>query len=160
MPAETELLLILAARAAFVRDVVQPALASGSVVLADRFDLSTLAYQGYGRGLDLDEVRRANRLATGGLKPDLVLVLDLSVSEGLRRKGGAATGDRIEREGEPFLARVREGYLTLAKENPKVRLMDASAPVENLQAGIRRALMEAFPGTFLTGGVEELSKDT
>jgi dTMP kinase len=83
MPAETELLLMLAARATFVRDVVRPALAEGKVVLADRFSLSTLAYQGYGRGLDLDDVREAIRIATGGLDADLYVVLDLPASNGM-----------------------------------------------------------------------------
>jgi dTMP kinase len=155
MPPETELFLILAARAAFVREVVRPALDRGDVVLADRFDFSTLAYQGYGRGLELAEVRRANSLATGGLRPDLILVLDLPVTVGLERKGGAAAGDRIEREGEPFLARVREGYLALVGESPKARLLDASVSPENLGARIRRVLGETFPGTFPAGGVEK-----
>ena len=155
MPAETELFLILAARAAFVRDVVRPALDRGELVLADRFDLSTMAYQGYGRGLDLQEVRRANDIATGGLRPDLTLVLDLPVSEGLRRKGGAAQGDRIEREGEPFLVRVREGYLALATGGGEIRLFDASTTPETLQGELRTSLMEAFPGTFPPVGVEQ-----
>jgi len=154
MPPETELFLILAARAAFVRSVVRPALDRGEVVVADRFDFSTLAYQGFGRGLDLVEVRRANSLATGGLKPDLVLVLDLPVATGLARKGGGAQGDRIEREGEPFLGRVREGYLALARDEAGARLLDASGPPEKLRTEIRRVLGEAFPGTFPPGGVE------
>jgi dTMP kinase len=145
MPSETELFLILAARAAFVRDVVRPALGRGEVVLSDRFDFSTFAYQGYGRGLDLEEIRRANAVATHGLKPDLILVLDLSVAAGLSRKGGAGEGDRIEREGEPFLARVREGYLALANDEPVARSMDASGSPEKLQAQIRKVLGEVFP---------------
>jgi dTMP kinase len=156
MPPETELFLILAARAAFVKGVVRPALERGDVVVADRFDFSTLAYQGYGRGLDLAEVRRANSLATGGLKPDLVLVLDLPVAAGLERKGGAAHGDRIEREGETFLTRVREGYLELAREESGAKLLDASGTPENLRAEIRRVLGDTFPGTFPPGGVENV----
>jgi len=156
VPPETELFLILAARAAFVDGVVRPALERGDVVVADRFDFSTLAYQGYGRGLDLAEVRRANSLATGGLKPDLVLVLDLPVAAGLERKGGAAHGDRIEREGETFLTRVREGYLELARDEPGTRLLDASGTPENLCAEIRRVLEDTFPGTFSPGGVENV----
>lgn len=155
MPPETELFLILAARAAFVRDVVRPALEGGELVLADRFDLSTFAYQGYGRGLDLGEVRRANDLATGGVRPDLTLVLDLPVTEGLKRKGRPGLGDRIEREGEPFLSRVREGYLALIRDEPRTRLLDASTTPESLHAGIRRVLGEAFPGTFPPEGVDK-----
>ncbi|MGW8267914.1 MAG: dTMP kinase, partial [Longimicrobiales bacterium] len=155
MPPETELFLILAARAAFVRSIVRPALDRGEVVVADRFDFSTLAYQGFGRGLDLAEVRRANSLATGGLKPDLVLVLDLPAAAGLARKGGVGGGDRIEREGEPFLGRVREGYLSLAREESTARLLDASGSPEQLRTEIRRVLGETFPGTFPPGGVEK-----
>ena len=113
MPAESELLLILAARAAFVREVVRPALARGDVVVADRFDLSTLAYQGYGRGLDLARVRAAMELATGGLRADLYLVLDVPVAEGAaRRRAAGGSADRIERAGADFLRAVREGYLS------------------------------------------------
>jgi len=154
MPPESELFLILAARAAFVREVVQPALRRGEVVLADRFDLSTFAYQGYGRGLDLRAVRRANLLATGGLRPDLTVVLDLPVGAGLARKKREGGGDRIEREGEPFLERVREGYLALAREESGVRLLKADKSPENLSDEIRRVLADAFPGTFPGGGVE------
>ncbi len=148
MPAETELFLILAARAAFVRELVRPALEGGEVVLADRFDFSTFAYQGYGRGLSLPEVREANHLATGGLVPDLCLVLDLPVDEGLERKGGPGAGDRIEREGEPFLARVREGYRTLAREDSRALLVPASGSPEQVQSKIRQSLGDRFPETF------------
>lgn len=153
MPSETELFLILGARAAFVRDVVRPALEIGKVVLADRFDLSTFAYQGYGRGLDLEQVERANEMATGGLSPDLYLVLDLPVEVGLERKGGVGAGDRIEREGVSFLSRVREGYRTLAETVPNARLIPAHGSSEEVHSSIRRALGEAFPETFSVKGV-------
>jgi dTMP kinase len=156
MPPETELFLILAARAAFVRDVVLPVLERGAVILADRFDFSTFAYQGYGRGLDLQEIRRANAVATGGLSPDLTLVLDIPVAEGLARKRRQGVGgDRIEREGEPFLTRVRDGYLALVREEPGARLLNAFGTRENLQQEIRKVLGDAFPGTFPGDGVEE-----
>lgn len=148
MPAETELFLILGARAAFTQEVVRPALAAGKVVLADRFDLSTFAYQGFGRGLELDRVREANAMATGGLKPDLCLVLDLPVEEGLARKGGGLDGDRIEKEGVSFLSRVLEGYRVLAKEDETVRLIPAQGTPAEVQSLLRRALEEAFPETF------------
>jgi len=155
MPAETELLLILAARAAFCQDVVRPALEEGQVVLADRFDFSTFAYQGYGRGLDLLEVRRANALATRGLEPDLILVLDLPVEEGMERKGAAGGKDRIEREGGSFLRRVRDGYLALATEGPRARIIEASSGQEEVQAVLRRTLAETYPGTFPSVQVEK-----
>ncbi|MFH1765586.1 MAG: dTMP kinase [Gemmatimonadota bacterium] len=148
MPSETELFLILGARAAFVRDVVRPALEAGQVVLADRFDLSTFAYQGYGRGLDLEQVKQANEMATGGLSPDLYLVLDLPVEVGLERKGGVGAGDRIEREGVSFLTRVREGYRTLAETVPTAWLIAAHGSSEEVHSSIRGALAEAFPETF------------
>ena len=148
MPPETELFLILGARAAFVRDVVRPALAEGRLVLADRFDLSTFAYQGFGRGLELDGVRQANALATGGLKPDLTLVFDLPVAVGLERKGGAGAGDRIEQEGEAFLSRVREGYRRMATQDPDTRILSAEGTPQELQNVVRAVLGETFPGTF------------
>jgi dTMP kinase len=154
MPAETELLLILAARAAFVREVVRPALEAGRVVVADRFSLSTLAYQGYGRGLDLEAVRAGIEIATGGLVPDLYVVLDLSVSEGAeRRRHGGAEPDRIEREGDAFLGRVREGYLSLAESEPGVALLSAGGSPEAVHERIRAVLEARFPETFPASGV-------
>jgi dTMP kinase len=148
MPGETELFLILAARAAFVRGVVLPALEAGRIVLSDRFDFSTLAYQGFGRELDLNEVRRANAMATGGLKPDLCLVLDVPVELGLQRKASDRGVDRIEGEGSEFLSRVREGYLRLVEEEAGARLVHAAATAEAVQVSIRGELGSAFPETF------------
>ena len=148
MPAETELFLILGARAAFTQEVVRPALASGKVVLADRFDLSTFAYQGFGRGLDLAKVREANAFATGGIKPDISLILDLPVEEGLARKGGGQDGDRIEKEGVAFLSRVLDGYRALAEQDDTARLIPAQGTPEEVQGLLRRALSDAFPETF------------
>jgi len=149
VPPETELLLILAARAAFVRDVVKPALEAGKVVLADRFALSTLAYQGYGRGLDLDQVRSGIEFATGGLRPDLYVVLDLSAEAGAARQRMAGTDpDRIERAGNSFLERVREGYLTLAASEPGVAVLPAAGTAEEVHRRIRDLLRGRFPETF------------
>jgi dTMP kinase len=152
MTAETELFLLLAARAAFVREVVEPALERGDVVLADRYDLSTLAYQGYGRGLELADVRRANRLATGGRRPDLYVVLDLDVEEGLaRQRREGKEEDRIEASGLAFFRRVREGYRVLAREGEAIRVVAASSSVDEVQRRIRDVLRERFPETFLRG---------
>jgi len=153
MPAETELFLILGARAAFVREVVRPALEEGRLVLADRFDLSTFAYQGYGRGLDMDQIRQANALATGGLTPDLYVVLDLPVEVGMARKGGQGGGDRIEKEGQGFLSRVRAGYLSLSRQLPSVQLVPAGDDPHRIQESLRRILAETFPETFFLEGV-------
>lgn len=153
MPPESELLLILAARAAFVHDVVRPALASGTTVVADRFSLSTLAYQGHGRGLPLDRVRDCLELATGGLSPDLCLVLDLPLDESRdrqRRHGDAP--DRIEREGERFRAAVRDGYLALAESEPNVEVVDARGAPADVHQRLRRRLEARFPTLRAAGG--------
>lgn len=149
VPAETELLLILAARAAFVRDVVRPALEEGKVVLADRFALSTLAYQGYGRGLDLDAVRAGIDFATGGLRPDLYVVLDLPVADGAaRQRQAGADPDRIEGAGDGFLERVREAYLALAGSEPGVATVAAAGTPEEVHRRLRDLLHGRFPETF------------
>ncbi|MFP3949258.1 MAG: dTMP kinase [Gemmatimonadota bacterium] len=149
IPSATELFLILAARAAFVRDVVEPALERGDVVLADRYDLSTLAYQGYGRELDLELVGRANDLATGGCRPDLYLLLDIEVEAGLaRQRRGGKEEDRIEGAGIDFLRRVREGYRSLAGSDDGVEVIDARGEAGAVQERIRRVLSSRFPETF------------
>ncbi len=154
MPAASELFLYLASRAAFVRDVVRPSLASGRVVVADRFDLSTLAYQGYGRGLPLEEVRRAIALATGGLEPDLTVLLDVPVADGInRQRVNELDRDRIEQEGDVFLLRVHGGYLTLANGDPRIRVVDGLGSPDEVQGRIRAVLVDAFPETFAHRGV-------
>lgn len=145
----SELFLILAARAAFVREVVRPALSGGRTVIADRFSLSTLAYQGYGRGLDLGRIRDAIDLATDGLRPDLYLLLDLPVEESReRQRGSSGEGDRIERAGEAFRRSVREGYLELARSEPNVEPVSARGTPEEVHARIRDRLRARFPGEF------------
>ncbi len=149
MPPETEMLLYVAARAAFVRDIVRPALARGDVLVADRYELSTFAYQGYGRGLDLDRVRGVNDVATGGLLPDLYLVLDVPVSEGRGRQ--AAEGkpdDRIEGAGNHFLERVRDGYLEMARNDPRAVVLDGSGDPDLVHERIVAQLRSRFPETF------------
>ena len=116
---ETEMLLFAASRAQLVRAVILPALARGACVISDRFADSTTAYQGYGRGLDVETIRRINALAIGPAVPDLTFLLDLDIRAGferLRARGlnGAAGHDRIEREDAEFHERVRRGYLELA----------------------------------------------
>jgi len=149
MPAESELFLYLASRAAFVRDVVRPALEAGRMVVADRFDLSTLAYQGFGRGLDLEEVRRSIALATGGLEPDLYVYLDMPVDEGVdRQKRGGLEPDRMERAGVAFFQRVRDGYLELARTMPRVRVVSAVGSPEDVHARLRQLLAAELPETF------------
>ena len=122
----TELLLFNASRAHLVSRVVRPALDNGMIVICDRFFHSTVAYQGYGRGLDLDLVERVNHVGTQGLRPDLTVFLDIAVQHGLARKGPP---DRFEREGNAFHQRVRDGYLRMASADPERWLIvDGSLP--------------------------------
>ncbi len=149
VPARSELLLYLAARAALVETIVRPALKAGRVVVADRFELSTLAYQGFGRDLGLEQVRQINAFATGGLRPDLTLLLELDPARGRARRAGSATGpDRIEREADEFHRRVASAYDQLATRDETVVRIDASHDAHVIEAEIRRVLCERHPETF------------
>lgn len=149
VPAETELFLMVGARAAFVRGLVEPVLQEGKLFLADRFDWSTFAYQGFGRGLDLEKVKQINAFATDGLRPDLYLVLDLPADEGVaRQQVEGKEADRIERAGSDFLVRVREGYRLLAADAADAELIDARGTPEQVHGRIRDALIRRFPETF------------
>jgi dTMP kinase len=129
MVALTELLLYEASRSQHVSEVIRPALASGACVICDRFYDASTAYQGYGRGIETGVVTRLNLVATGGLKPDLTIVLDLPVEEGLKRLGRDL--DRIEGETPGFHERVRKGYMRIADSEPeRVRVIDASGSIE------------------------------
>lgn len=123
---ETELLLFNASRAHLVSQVIRPALEKGFIVICDRFAESTIAYQGYARGLDFSIIEAANNIATQGLRPDLIILLDIPVEQGLARK---RISDRFEREDIAFHQRVRQGYLEMAKKDPQRWLVvDASLP--------------------------------
>jgi len=149
IPRETELLLIVAARAAFVRQRVEPALSGGTWVVSDRYDLSTFAYQGHGRGIDLDWIERVNSYATAGLTPDLYLVLDLPVRDGMTRlERKDRPLDRIESEPRGFLRRVRRGYVELAGSLECAELVSASGRPDQVEARIHDVLAGYFPGTF------------
>ena len=125
---EAELFLYLADRAINASEVVRPALAEERIVVCERHTDSTLAYQGYGRGLDIELLRRLNTMATGGLRPDLTLVLDLPAS---KVRLDEARLDRLELEGCEFLARVGRGFRELAAAEPdRIRLIDASGDVQ------------------------------
>jgi dTMP kinase len=153
VPARSELFLMLAARAAFVEQVVRPGLEAGRVVIADRFELSTLAYQGAGRGLPPEEIIRSNRLATGGVAPRATILLDLPPAEGARRQALAAKRpDRLEQEAEEFHARVARGYRDLADRVEGVIRVDARGTVEEVQARLWAALRDRFPETFGSAG--------
>jgi len=149
-----EALLFGAARAELVAQIIRPALANGCVVLCDRYTDSTLAYQGNGRGLDLDALRAMNAFATGGLEPDRTFLLDVDVQEGLRRRhaeGGAIT--RLDAESVAFHERVAVGYRALAAAEPeRWRVVDASAAVEAVVEAVWAAIEAAAVGVRLKRG--------
>jgi dTMP kinase len=138
----TELFLFSAARAQLVSEIIRPALARGEIVVCDRFCDSTTAYQGYGRGLDLETVRRINSAATDGTSPDLTIFVDIPVDEIERRKGRTETGaDRMESAGPAFFERVRHGYLEIMKREPeRVVCIDGTASVEEVHQHVWRAV--------------------
>src|SRR4051812_34322469 len=129
-----EALLYAAARAQLVEERLRPALDSGELVLLDRFVDSSLAYQGAGRGLGIEAVRDVNAFATGGLRPDLTLLLRLDPATGRARRGARGEApDRLEQAGEPFFERIAAAYDELARREPgRIRVLDASAPPESV----------------------------
>lgn len=147
MNPRSELLLYLAARAALVDEQILPALARGDLVIADRYFLSSLAYQGYGRGLPVDAVTRAVEFATGGLEPDLTLLLEVPPGTRIERSRRRAH-DRIERADEAFHERVRHGYAELAEADPRIRRIDASRGVRAVHRAILAVLTAEWPETF------------
>lgn len=144
MAAETEILLYSAARAQIVRQIIRPHLEQGWIVVCDRFFDSTLAYQGYGRGLPLDILQRITTFATGGLTPDLTVYLDLPAELGLQRKAQTpAEWTRFEAETLAFHRRVRAGYLALAAAEPhRWVVVDADRPIAVIQEDIRRQVLD------------------
>ena len=145
--ATAELLLYEAARAQLVARVIAPALAAGQVVVCDRFDDSTTAYQGYGRQLDIPMVKQLNAVATGGLTPDRTVLLALAPQAGMQRaraRSGAA--DRMEAAGDAFHQRVWEGFEQLAFANPqRFRVVDASPAPAEVAAAVLAAVQDALP---------------
>jgi dTMP kinase len=123
----SELLLFIISRAQHTAEVIEPALKRGAVVLASRYRLSSLAYQGYGRGIDLGLIRRLNDVATGGRQPDVTFLIDLPAETALNRKRGK--GDRIESETYSFYQRVRQGYLELMGNDPHIHRIDGTLSV-------------------------------
>jgi dTMP kinase len=149
MSALAELALMYAARAQHLEEVVRPALARGQTVVSDRFNDASMAYQGYGRKLGTQTVRVLDRLVCGPTQPDLTLLFDLAPGVALRRAQGRdlrrnSRHGRFEAEGLKFHERVRRGYLAIARQDPKrVKVVDADAPAELVQAEVRR-LVDVF----------------
>ncbi|MDD7021772.1 MAG: dTMP kinase [Aeromonadales bacterium] len=140
-----ELLLMYAARAQLTSTVILPALKAGKAVLCDRYDLSTLAYQGGGRGIALSKIRAVRDVAIGDFKPDLTLLFDIDVREGMARARGRGEADRFESSGLEFFEKVRKTYLALQKADPShIKLIDASKGVDEVFAKAADAIMEAL----------------
>ncbi|MCJ7695578.1 MAG: dTMP kinase [Anaerolineaceae bacterium] len=139
----TEILLFLAARAQLVEQVIKPALKEGKIVICDRYGDSTLAYQGYGHRTDLDTLKRLLAFATGGLKPDLTIFLDLDVETGLQRKKNVDEWNRLDAYEVAFHKRVRLGYHQLILDEPERWVMlDASKSKEEVQISMRQTILE------------------
>jgi dTMP kinase len=143
MNPRAEILLFCAARAQIVEEVIRPNLEKGVVVISDRYADSTLAYQGYGHGLDLSILRKILHFATGGLQPDLTLLLDIDVEEGLkRRRIGGGEWNRLDAQQLEFHKRVRQGYLEMAKAEPsRWQVVDAGQKPPIVQAAIQTILL-------------------
>lgn len=130
----SELLIFITCRAQLCAEVIEPALREGRVVVSSRYRLSSLAYQGYGRGIDLELIRRLNDAATDGRHPDLTFLIDLPAEVALTRKRGK--GDRIEQEQFDFYERVRRGYLELTKDDPHIHLIDGTLSVQKIAEAV------------------------
>lgn len=143
MHPRTETLLYQAARAQLVEQVIRPRLARGEIVLSDRYIDSTLAYQGYGHQQDLEQVRALIRYATGGLMPDLTILLDVDVETGLARKQKAGEWNRLDAYTVEFHRRVRLGYLTMAAAEPqRWVVLDASQDWQSVHQELCRIVLE------------------
>jgi dTMP kinase len=147
----TELLLYEASRSELTQTVLRPALRAGRVVLSDRFALASLAYQGYGRGLDFTLVQKFNTIATDGIEPSLTIILDVPVEVAWARKQRAL--DRLERAGREFHERVRRGYQELAQQIPNALLLDGTRPPSELAEQIwQRVQLFLRAGSAAAGG--------
>ena len=145
MHPRTEILLFQAARAQLIEELILPSLAEGKVILCDRYGDSTLAYQGYGHGLDVDRLKMILEFATSGLKPDLTILLDVDVMVGLKRKKAKEEWNRMDAFELSFHERVRKGYHELVSQEPaRWKIVDASQSQEQVQEDIRQIVLEAL----------------
>lgn len=146
----TELMLFAAARAQHYREMIKPALASGKIVISDRFDSATVSFQHYARGLPLDTIEQLNTMALEGFKPDMTIILDVTPEVGMQRvinRGEAL--ERMETEENAFHARARHGYLEQARQNPdRFTVVDASRAQEHVIADVQDVALELLNGHF------------
>lgn len=156
---EVELFLMSAARAQHIAGVIKPALAAGRIVISDRHADSTVAFQGYGRGLDLNMVERVNRYATDGIAPDLTLLFDVDPEIARRRLNARPVGGwlgAVDEEGMDFHRRVRQGYLEIAAGHPKrVRVVDASGSLDDTHRRALALVLETVTGAQGSAGGED-----
>lgn len=146
MHPRSETLLFLAARAQLVEEVIKPHLEDGYIVLCDRYADSTMAYQGYGHQNDLTQISSLINFATGGLKPDLTLLLDVGAEAGLKRKAEGTEWNRLDAYSLEFHQRVRQGYAALAQSEPeRWVIVDADQPAEKVQERIRQVVLSHLP---------------
>lgn len=142
----TEMFLFMAARCQMVEELIRPALEAGKIVLSDRFLMSSYVYQGYAGGVPMDELETAGRIAVDGIMPDLTVVLDLPYEVALRRIGRRAEPDRMERKGEEYHRRVREGFLHFAETTPDhCVVVDAAQDPDEVERAIRERISVIMP---------------
>ena len=146
MRPRTEILLFQASRAQLVEQVIRPHLKSGGIVLSDRYADSTLAYQGYGHQVDLEKLKTIIEFATGGLKPNLTVLLDVDVEEGLQRRACGGEWNRLDAYDLAFHQRVRQGYHKLVQAEPeRWKVVNAGQPPDLVQAAIRQLVLGMLP---------------
>lgn len=136
-----ESFLFLADRAQNIEVIIKPAIEKGQIVLCDRHTDSSVAYQGYGRGLDIEQIKILNNLATGGMQPDLTLVFDIDVETSMKRVGNEK--DRMESSGKEFFNRVRNGYLELAKNEPnRMKVVDSTVSIDEIHQEVIKIIKQ------------------
>ena len=151
----TELMLYEASRAQHTKEIIEPSLRAKKIVVCERYTDATSAYQGYGRGLDLSIVEKLNQIATGGLRPDFTLFLDVPIQEGLKRARkekkdfSHGKGDRLEQENFGFHQKVRKGYLALAKKEPqRIKLISGNGTIQQIHQKICDEVMKKLKGIY------------
>ncbi len=148
---QCELFLFMADRAQHVDELIRPALAEGKIVLCDRFIDSTVAYQGGGRGLPIEDIHQLNAMATGGLKPDKTLLFDAPVDILLRRAKNRSDADRLEQEDIDFYERIRSQYLALAQAEPhRFLIVNAAQPIDAITAQLTQQFLPNLPTSALS----------